>query len=110
MEGQIPARLDLVNQILQDALDFDKEQYTGFSSYNSFTEESEEGRAAFTEEDRQAILNMIDHTKRFSVMSSGDIAYIILEELKLYFGGSKTAEDTAAIIQNRVQLYLDEMG
>lgn len=110
MEGQIPARLDLVNQILQDALDFDPGQYKHISAYNSFTEEIEEGRAAFTEEDRQAILNMIDHTKRFSVMSSGEIAYIILGELKLYFDGSKTAEDTAAIIQNRVQLYLDEMG
>lgn len=33
---------------------------------------------------------------------------ILWEELDAYFGGDKTAEDTAKIIDNRVQLYLDE--
>lgn len=36
------------------------------------------------------------------------IEEIILEEAELFFEGSKTAEQTAEIIQNRVQLYLDE--
>lgn len=36
------------------------------------------------------------------------ISAIISEELNLFFDGSKSAEETAAIIQRRVQLYLDE--
>ena len=35
---------------------------------------------------------------------------IILEEAEALYGGSKTAEETAAIIQNRVSTYLAEMG
>ncbi len=33
---------------------------------------------------------------------------VVLEESRAYFKGDKTAEDVAAIIQNRVQLFLDE--
>ena len=39
----------------------------------------------------------------------GEIGSIISEELQAYFTGDKTVEETAKIIQNRVQLYLDEM-
>ena len=33
---------------------------------------------------------------------------VVLEESQAYFKGDKTPEDVAAIIQNRVQLFLDE--
>lgn len=33
---------------------------------------------------------------------------IICEEAAHYFNGNKSAEDTAKVIENRVQLYLDE--
>lgn len=36
------------------------------------------------------------------------ISSIIFEEVKSYFEGDKNAGDTAKIIHNRVQLYLDE--
>lgn len=39
--------------------------------------------------------------------SDENIQKIILEEAELFFNGSKTAEQTAEVIQNRVQLYLD---
>lgn len=38
------------------------------------------------------------------------ITDIIEEESKMFFEGMRSAEDTAAIIQNRVQLYLDEQN
>lgn len=38
-----------------------------------------------------------------------DIEDIIYEELRDYYAGDKTAEEAAEIIDNRVQLYLDEM-
>lgn len=107
-KGNFPARMDVLNQTLHDAMHFELNGRRYFS-YNSFTQEMEEGRLDFTEEDRQDILEMLDQVKRPDVMGSGDITYIILDELKLFFDGSKSAKDTAAIIQNRVQLYLDEM-
>ena len=36
------------------------------------------------------------------------IEKIILEEAAGYFAGDRGAEETAVLIQNRVQLYLDE--
>lgn len=41
--------------------------------------------------------------------NADEITSIINEELQAYFAGDKTVAQTAAIIQNRVQLYLDEM-
>lgn len=38
------------------------------------------------------------------------IREIVAEELDAFFAGAKDAETTAEIIQNRVQLYLDEIG
>lgn len=37
-----------------------------------------------------------------------DIYAIIDEEAQAYFAGSRSLDDTATIIQNRVQLYIDE--
>lgn len=43
-----------------------------------------------------------------SQRSSSTIADIVIEEVQAYFAGDKTVEETAAIIQNRAQLYIDE--
>lgn len=40
--------------------------------------------------------------------SNSTIADIVIEEVQAYFAGDKTVEETAAIIQNRAQLYIDE--
>lgn len=40
--------------------------------------------------------------------STSDVENIILEELDSYFSGDKDAQTVAAMIQNRVQLYLNE--
>lgn len=105
---EFPARQDVLNQAIQDAMDLPPEQYRSF--YNQYTQEIEREHPPITEEDRQAILKMLENVKRPEVMASGDIAYIILEDLQLFFDGSKAAGETAALIQNRIQLYLDEMG
>ncbi len=36
-----------------------------------------------------------------------EIMNIVSEEIEAFFAGDKTAEETAKLIQNRVQLYLD---
>lgn len=53
-------------------------------------------------------INMIEHSHLRSNNSLGIISTIVNEELQAYFKNEKSAEDTAQIIQSRVQLYLDE--
>lgn len=53
-------------------------------------------------------MNMIEHSHLRSNNSLGTISTIVNEELQVYFENAKSAEDTAQIIQSRVQLYLDE--
>lgn len=56
----------------------------------------------------------IDKVNEVIASANGIMSYnenvleIITEEAAYYFDGSKTAEDVAALIQTRVQLYLDE--
>lgn len=58
------------------------------------------------EEDRQQLLYMVENAH----WSSGNqVERILYEEAGSFFAGDKTAEEAARIIQNRVQLYLDEM-
>ena len=37
------------------------------------------------------------------------IEQIVWEELEAYYSGGKTAEETASVIDDRVQIYLDEL-
>jgi hypothetical protein len=37
-----------------------------------------------------------------------DVLDIVNEELGAYYSGQKSAKDTASVIQNRVQLYVEE--
>ncbi|MBQ8279322.1 MAG: extracellular solute-binding protein [Roseburia sp.] len=53
-------------------------------------------------------MNMIEHAHLAENNNLGTISSIINEELQAYFENAKTAEETAEIIQSRVQLYLDE--
>jgi hypothetical protein len=58
------------------------------------------------------LLKIIDLIKTITVRDTYDkrIAAIMQEESAYYFAGQKTAEEVAAVIQNRVSLYLAEMG
>lgn len=52
-------------------------------------------------------MHMIEHAE-LSIPSDSEIITILEEELESYFAGSKTKDAAVAIIQDRVQLYLDE--
>jgi ABC-type glycerol-3-phosphate transport system substrate-binding protein len=62
-----------------------------------------------TEEDNRKILELIYSVTDFSGRNR-TIVNIVEEEAAYYFAGQKTAEEVAAVIQNRVSLYLAEMG
>ncbi len=53
------------------------------------------------------VREMIDMARNGESMNS-EILNIILEEADRYFEGNKSVDDVAAVIQNRVQLYLNE--
>ena len=61
----------------------------------------------FTEEDKQAVLHIIDNSYSAS-LGNDRIRYILQEETEPFFKGHKTAEEVAKIIQSRVSLYLLE--
>ena len=65
------------------------------------------GIHAMTEAEADELRELVDNaTLIISAHDDGD--NIINEEAQYYFAGTRSAEETAAIIQDRVQLYLDE--
>lgn len=62
---------------------------------------------AASKEQVDRVREMIDMARNGESMNS-EILNIILEEADRYFEGNKSVDDVAAVIQNRVQLYLNE--
>lgn len=61
-----------------------------------------------TDEDNQRILDLINGATCRANASESFAYDIIMEEAEMYFSGNRPAKDTAEIIQNRVQNYLNE--
>lgn len=73
-----------------------------------FTEQGQFNYHYATQEEIDTVLHMIENVE-LSVPADSEIINIIEEELAGYFAGSRTKETVTAVIQDRVQLYLDEM-
>lgn len=65
---------------------------------------------AATEEDIASLRALIDGANRVYDLGSNPIFKIAEEEVLAYLFGDKSLEDTIAMIQSRVQLYLDEQN
>ena len=65
---------------------------------------------AASEEDIAALKKLIDDADRVYDLGSNYIFKIAEEEVLAYLYGDKSLEDTIAMIQSRVQLYLDEQN
>ena len=63
---------------------------------------------AATKEQVDRVREMINTAQNGARMDK-DILNIILEEAAGYFSGQKGPDDVASVVQNRVQLYLNEM-
>ncbi len=74
---------------------------------NSVTKEVWQEYPKVSAADKELLLYMAENAYWDDTYTS--ILAIIYEETGSFWAGDKTAEDTAEIIQNRVQLYLDEM-
>ena len=68
-------------------------------------------KITFTQEDMDMLLGVINNTQLFgqSYASTQDqLQKIVSEEVSSYFAGEKSAEDVAAMIQNRASIYVSE--
>ncbi|MDR2615621.1 MAG: extracellular solute-binding protein [Oscillospiraceae bacterium] len=61
-----------------------------------------------TEEDVAAVRNVIESAERAVTYSEQQITDIVMEEAEAFWAGAKTAEETANVIQSRVQIYVSE--
>ena len=62
---------------------------------------------AMTDEEADELRAIIDNTM-LTYRPDKAVYDIVLEEVQSYFAGARSVEDTVAIIQNRVKLYLEE--
>jgi ABC-type glycerol-3-phosphate transport system substrate-binding protein len=64
---------------------------------------------ALTQEQAQTVRDLVYNATNLRHFDSAAIP-IVLEEADAFFSGDKSAEETARIIQNRVEIYLGEQG
>ena len=85
--------------------------YTMASSNTEFAQEEADSRrtikAQMTQKDTDDLLALIEAVEPSRALDAA-IAKIIEEETANFYGGAKTAAETAAIIQNRASIYLSE--
>lgn len=65
---------------------------------------------AATQEEIDEIVALIDATEVCLSTADEQITSIILEEASAFFNGQRSAEDAAAMIQNRVMIYVSEQS
>jgi ABC-type glycerol-3-phosphate transport system substrate-binding protein len=63
---------------------------------------------AAREEDIQAILAVINGADKIRVWNA-QVSSIVYEEAGAFFSGSKSAEEAADIMENRIRIYMDEL-
>lgn len=100
---QLPVRLSTISYLIeQEQAKAEKPGEYGMGSISWLEDGLDEGQLKVLQE-------LLDQAKpyKFYAMEIEDILY---EELTPYFQGARSAEETVAILDNRVQLYLDERG
>lgn len=96
-------------QAFHEAGSYWLEQHIGHVAQPAEDPEWEIESEWFTEEQLEDLNALFDKAVFFPWRTQ-EILSIIEEETALYFDGSKGLEETIAVIQNRVQLYLDEQA
>ncbi|MBO4932940.1 MAG: hypothetical protein J6I42_12235, partial [Clostridia bacterium] len=112
---RLPALRSQVEQICTDAYNwyFDVNPTGGLGSgLLSDKPEVTPGkiRYLFTEQHEREFLDFLDNIagQPISTLSDDVITEILSEEITSFFGGAKTAEECANVIQSRVSIYLSE--
>lgn len=113
--ARLPALRSQVKQICTDAyqLYWDVNPTGGIGgSTLAYADEVDPGdiRYTFTEQHEREFLDFLDNIagQPISTLSDDVITEILTEEITSFFGGAKTAEECANVIQSRVSIYLSE--
>ena len=61
-----------------------------------------------TQEEIDCMNDLVDQVSGFGGNTDLELRTIIFDEVDAYFSGQKSAEATADVIQNRVEIYLSE--
>lgn len=97
-----PVRKDDFDRFCELAMEDD--EYGSSWGWGNF--EAELGAA--TQEDVDAVKDLVNNTTAVNGAVSDDILSIIEEDSAAYFAGQKSAEEVAETIQSRMQIYLSE--
>lgn len=106
-QSSFPARKDVLEAYFQELIGRKNDEAVD-PTFNMFTEEYYMERIPFTEEDRAALMAMLEHMELAQTMFAETTQTIIAEELSAYFKGDKSAKDAAGIIQSKIRIYLME--
>ncbi len=99
--SRYPARKDILEYMVDYRIEQDSLQPSGMSNW-------EPGYHALTKEEVNTMMELLPHAKPYRSADGDEMLQIISEEVGAYYSGQKTADAVAAIVQNRVQLYVNE--
>lgn len=96
--------LDMTQEFYEDENGNQTEQAKTTWGYDDF----EMDIYAATKEEVEAVRELLTSAQKLSGSVNEQIMNIITEETEAFFSGQKSAADTAAVIQNRIQIYVNE--
>ncbi len=105
-----PLRLDSLQALAQASMQWEETAATPAYLPSVLPEEQMEyWQQGLTQEQIDQVMALISSS---TILSSydGTISSVVREEASAFYSGARTAEEAAAIMQNRVQTYLDEQG
>ncbi len=80
------------------------EAYTGWGSFNGIEYETE----PITEEQIKVLRTVLETARPYNELS-GELVPIFEDEFPAYISGSKSAQEVLDVVQNRAQLYINEL-
>lgn len=97
----LPVMRESFDDVITEAMNFNENYSVGLANGVSVNVR------AMTQEEADELRRLVDNAT-LVYKSYDTVKSIIKEEAKYFFDGVRSAEETAAIIQNRVKLYLEE--
>lgn len=111
LQFELPLRRDTMNKLIEK---MSKDNRAPFSSPPALphpltAEQQKYFSRGITRQESDSLLALIEATDAF-FRYDDTVLSVLSEEAEYYYSGTRSAADTAAIIQNRIQTYLDEQG
>lgn len=107
--GCFPSNQKVFDQRIKEAMTPEYDETTGEEIPKNYyyLNDQEIKSYALSEQEYQQLMDLINSTTSVYGYDEG-VMDVIEEDVKAFFAGQKTAQETAALIQNRVQTYVNE--